>query len=104
MTQTTTTTKTNGAVIAPPINPDSELLKELARLKAENAALTKAAEAKTKAGIRITEKGQLHIPLAGSWGITCDRETALALVAAAPAIAEFVKANLDKIRVKPPKA
>lgn len=73
---------------------------ELARLRAENAAL-KLAKAKTATGgMKVSEKGALSVYGLGRFPVTLYKSQWIKLIEQANAISEFIKANDASLKEK----
>lgn len=76
---------------------------ELARLRAENAALKAAALAPKPSGqIRVSAKGAVSVYSLGVWPVTLYGSQWAKLITMMPAIQQFLKDNADKLAVKAP--
>lgn len=89
----------------PTILPDltveqDPMLAELARLRAENAALREARANGKTLSFKVTEKGGLSVYGLGRFPVTLYRGQWERLLAQAPAILEFIQANAGKLSVK----
>ena len=84
------------------VNSDEtlQLLEELERLQAENAAL-RVARPTGKLTLKIGDKGGLSVYGLGRWPVTLYREQWLRLLAIADDVRAFIQANTDKLATKP---
>ena len=73
---------------------------ELARLRAENEAL-KASKIRTSSiSLKVSEKGGLSVYGLGRFPVTLYQEQWTKLIAAVPAIADYIKAHASELKLK----
>lgn len=77
---------------------NAELLAELAALKAENAALKAAGQAKLT--LKVSDKGAVSLYGMGRWPVTLYREQWERVFAAREQIEAFLEANKASLSVK----
>ena len=104
MTTTKTNTASNIAALADAVKGKSqpqsmdEMLKELARLQAENEALKqRPGKALT---CKVSEKGAVSVYGLGQFPVTLYKEQWPRLIAFIPELEAFIKANEGKLRTK----
>jgi hypothetical protein len=77
-----------------------DLQAELARLKAENAALKLAKPSRTTLSLKVSEKGGLSLYGMGRFPVTLYKEQWLKLLGYAEEIQQFIKENEGKLKTK----
>jgi hypothetical protein len=77
-----------------------DLQAELAKLKAENAALKQAKPARGTLSMKVSEKGALSIYGMGRFPVTLYKEQWLKLMGIADEIKDFIEANDSKLKTK----
>jgi hypothetical protein len=99
MTMLTQTTR-NAAILHDLTVAQDPIQAELARLRAENAALREAKANGRAISMKVTEKGGLSVYGLGRFPVTLYRGQWERLLAQAPAILEFIQANAGKLSIK----
>lgn len=74
---------------------------EIAKLKAENAALNAKVKTSVKHGLKVSDKGALSLYGLGRFPITLYKSQWLALLDKGTDIRQFIQDNNDKLKEKP---
>lgn len=76
----------------------TDMVAEIARLRAENEALK--AKAQAKVWFKVTDKGAVSVYGMGKWPVTLYLSQWQRLFAAQSGLKDFIEANLDKLSTK----